>query len=493
MTITRRDLFGLATILGIAGAGSAPSEAEAALAIPDVRDKLWTSYYNGTRVWGYVDRHSVRPGDTFNLMLSVGPGGTSLIGRVEIFRVGFEHGGDRRLVATFKKVEVAREPLKITSAALGAGWPMGVDSIDTSGWPSGYYTIDFVDAADGHRDLNVAFIVVLPPTPKVDILIILSTNTFQAYNAWGGYSFYDSLFAEDWGQIVSFDRPTPPDFLEYEYFLVQWLEAVAARRGWTVGYATNFDIHCERELSQDCRILLSGCHNEYWSKEEFDHVYERIFVRGGNTIFFGANSAYWQVRYADLNQAPGGKNGGRHLVCYRSVDDPIGQSMLPNEAILLKTGMFREQFRRPETMLAGVAYQSYFSSSDARFPYFVTRADLPFFEGTGYQIGDRIGDVVGYEWDNRDPDGDGKRLWDSPKSQIPQLEANRIQVLFTGSPVDLNGKTGLAEAIYFTSPAGAKVFSTGTIRWAWGLSKPGFEQEKFRRFNENLFSDFIGD
>src|SRR5919109_3028382 len=148
MTITRRDLFGLATILGIAGAGSAPSEAEDALAIPDVRDKLWTSYYKGTRVWGYVDRHSVRPGDTFNLMLSVGPGGTSLIGRVEIFRVGFEQGGDRRLVATFKKVEVAREPLKITSAALGAGWPMGVDSIDTSGWPSGYYTIDFVDAAD---------------------------------------------------------------------------------------------------------------------------------------------------------------------------------------------------------------------------------------------------------------------------------------------------------------------------------------------------------
>jgi hypothetical protein len=83
--------------------------------------------------------------------------------------------------------------------------------------------------------------------------------------------------------------------------------------------------------------------------------------------------------------------------------------------------------------------------------------------------------MVGYEWDNRAPEGNGNRLWDAAKSRITNLDEGRLQVLFTGSPVDLNGKSGNAEAVYFMSEAGAHVFSTGTIRWAWGLG-PGFEQ-----------------
>ena len=93
--------------------------------------------------------------------------------------------------------------MKITSAALGTGWPAAVDMIDTTGWELGYYTIDFVDAADKNRDLNVASIVVLPSVDDVDALVLLSTNTYQAYNAWGGYSFYESIFAGDWGQMIS--------------------------------------------------------------------------------------------------------------------------------------------------------------------------------------------------------------------------------------------------------------------------------------------------
>jgi hypothetical protein len=180
-------------------------------------------------------------------------------------------------------------------------------------------------------------------------------------------------------------------------------------------------------------------------------------VRGGNTIFLGANSAYWQVRYVDINQAPSGKSRGRQLVCFKSMCDPIGERLGAEAALLLKTALFRDEARRPETMLAGVAYESYFPSYyEAKYPYRVVRTDLPFFEGTGYSIGDIIGDVVGYEWDNRDPERDGKRLWDLKKSKIPLLPAERLQVVFEGAPVDLNGKPGIAEAVHFTSPAGAR-------------------------------------
>lgn len=56
--------------------------------------------------------------------------------------------------------------MKITSAAVGTGWPAAVDMIDTTGWESGYYTIDFILAADKYRDLNVASLV-----NHVDVLV----------------------------------------------------------------------------------------------------------------------------------------------------------------------------------------------------------------------------------------------------------------------------------------------------------------------------------
>jgi hypothetical protein len=72
------------------------------------------------------------------------------------------------------------------------------------------------------------------------------------------------------------------------------------------------------------------------------------------------------------------------------------------------------------------------------------------------------------------------------------LPAGDIKVLFRGRPVAADGKPGRAEAVYFTSPAGAQVFAAGSIRWAWGLGKPDFVQDRFQRFNENLVTSFIG-
>ena len=55
-------------------------------------------------------------------------------------------------------------------------------------------------------------------------------------------------------------------------------------------------------------------------------------------------------------------------------------------------------------------------------------------------------------------------------SQIPE---ESIHVLFSGELINHAGRQGKAEAVYFVSEAGAKVFSSGTIRWTWGLGKEG--------------------
>lgn len=495
-SLLRALMTGVTGLLPVSARGQADTCPDVSALDKGVGQKaIWKSYYDHTRVWGYADQHSVSAGEPFHLMLSTGPGLGTIKGAVEIFRIGYHSDSDRKLMWRSQNVEVlnAGEAL-VTAGTIGAGWPTGIENIDTSGWPSGYYTVDFIDRSDGYRDLNVAYIIVTNKDRTGDILLELSTNTYQAYNEWGGYSFYSCDFVGTHSRMISFDRPTPPDFFEYEYFLVLWLERLAAELGLKVDYATNFDIHCDPAFTQRYRLFISGSHNEYWSKEEFDAVYQRIFELGKNTMFFGANTAYWQVRYADVNGPNPQSNRGRQLICYKSIEDPIRYRVGDSKAMDLITMRFRDMGRRPESMLMGGAYQSYFDRSAVpliKYPYFVARTDLPFFQGTGYGVGDPVGDLVGYEWDNTDPDQDGARLWNVQTSRIAPVDLGSIKVLFTGSPVDIDGKQGKAEAVYFVSNAGAKVFNAGSIRWSWGLGKADFERDAFKTFNRNLLLHFL--
>ena len=235
----------------------------------------------------------------------------------------------------------------MTAAAIGANWRVGVADIDTSSWPPGYYSADFVTES-GDRERQIAQIIVRDPRAAAAVLLRLSTNTYQAYNAWGGHSLYPRPGEpQSQGAVVSFDRPTPPDFFEYEVYLLRWLEALGRHAGFSVDCASNFDVHRDPELLLRHKVVISGAHDEYWSKEEFDAFEHRIFHRGGNTIFMGANAAYWQVRYTDLN-APQGNGArdageGRQLVSYKSLEDPILRRESDVDPMLLVTAWRRSR------------------------------------------------------------------------------------------------------------------------------------------------------
>ena len=464
-------------------------------------------------VWGYVDRHSIDPGQSFQLMLSAAPGAKNVSGHVEIYRIGYEGQSDRRLVWRSDSIEVeaytavrAGRHSKLvdrTAAALGQNWPCSLEIEDTHSWTTGYYSIDFVDA-DTTRDSDTAFMVVTDPKRAGDVLVKLATATYQAYNRWGGHSLYDDdhdrLACR--GHMVSFDRPTRSEFWEWEYFFVLWLERLARDEGFSVSYATNFDVTRDESFSLNYRLFVSVGHDEYWSKEEFDRVYDRIFRKGGNTLFLGANTAYWQVRYVDVNAY--GNEWGRQLVSYKSLNDPI-RTRHPHDQELHATARFRDAARRPETMLMGVAYQSSFKDRDQiepRYGYRVEDTEFPALARTGYKKGDFVADIIGHEWDNRDPEVeyptpgessvDGAcRLWQKGRSMIEAIPLEKVKVVFSADVVDLRGLRGRAEAVYFESPAGAKVFSSGTIRWTWGLGKEGYTQEQFKLFNRNLILHFL--
>ena len=75
-------------------------------------------------------------------------------------------------------------------------------------WKSGYYDVLLsASAADGDRVRSHAFFVVRPSQPgrNANILLQLSTNTSNAYNRWGGASFYRG--PDGPARRLSFERP----------------------------------------------------------------------------------------------------------------------------------------------------------------------------------------------------------------------------------------------------------------------------------------------
>ena len=482
-TLPRRRLLGMAG----AGLAAAPLPAFAMSegpAAPAPIDDPWTNFFKGQRIWAYADRQSLDPGDRLNVMMAGGPGQPPRLVRLEVFRIG--PAAVQTPVWKSDFVTVGYRAATRSGAAIGPGWPPAIANIDTAGWPPGCYSCDVVEQTTATRDVRAAQWIVRNPAKSGAVLVRLGTNTYQAYNPWGGHSLYPNDDDETRGLMVSFDRPAPPSFFEYDAYLVGWLEGLAASLG-GVDFASNFDVHADPALLDRYPLVITGAHDEYWSGEEFSAIERRIFKTGRNTVFFGADAAYCQVRYGDLNQAPGTSPLGRQLVCYKTSADPIAARAQASDASLLVTSLFRDNQRRPESMLIGGAYQNWFEpASDQRPDYRVASTDLPFFEGTGWKVGDIAAPVIGYEWDNRDPDGDGKRLWDAQRSHNAKLPQSAVKVIFHGAATGADGRPGVAEATYFRSAAGAQVFNAGAVRWAWGLGKEGFANPAFQRFNENL-------
>jgi hypothetical protein len=264
--------------------------------------------------------------------------------------------------------------------------------------------------------------------------MVLGTNTYNAYNKWGGACLYTG------SPRVSFQRPlergfiwkpTDPDgfdgrllnltdepdpdhrrlqayladnkvamwsasggWFNWERRFVRWAEA----NGFTLDYAINSDLERHPEILDQYKLMLSVGHDEYWSWGMRDAV-EGFIERSGNVAFFSGNTIYWQVRYED---------DGQTMVCHKYMareNDPVAAT----ERRHLLTSIWSDpQIGRPENHLTGL---SFCRGGYARFgsavpggasAYTVHRPDHWAFTGTGLRYGDALGlatRIVGYEVD----------------------------------------------------------------------------------------------
>jgi hypothetical protein len=339
------------------------------------------------------DERSYAPGQTAALRLR--GRATSLV--VRFFQAGAGHDGPLQ-------GSPVGSPQTVPNAGAQLDLRIGL-------WPSGFYYAQVT--TPGRGDWYAPFVVRPQHLGAHRILVVLPTNTWQAYNFEDGDSWYENPSVHTIDLTRPFiDGGVPPHYHGYDRGFVRWL----VLHGEHPDFVSDDDLdHVASgdELAHDYDLIVFSGHEEYVTGHEFD-VIERYRDLGGNLAFLSANDFFYKVV--------------KH-----------GQAM---------DGRWRwRDIGRPEAALVGAQYVDWNHARYANKPFTVTGvADAPWlFRGTGLRDGDTFGNY-GIEIDAADGE--------SPHA---------TRVLAQIHDIFGHGKT--AEMTYYTTGAGAKVFSAGVMNF----------------------------
>ena len=318
---------------------------------------------------------------------------------------------------------MAGQPMTATRKVEGAGV---VRVRIARQWPSGLY---FARLQQGSL-IGYAPFVVRAATPGIaHVLVVLPTNTWQAYNFrdGNGDSSGDTWYANSSVHTVSLDRPylqrgVPPHYREYDSGFIHWL----SHSGNQVDVVSDDDLERigqARTLAAHYRLIVFPGHEEYVTPHVYDLI-ERYRDLGGNLALLSANNFFYRVT--------------------RSGSTLVG----------------RERWRdlgRPEERLLGSQYVTWFDWDHAAHPnapYTVVGAKIApwLFGPAGLHDGDRFG-RFGIEVDARGPT--------SPPGTAVLAE---IPGIF--------GYGKNAQMTLYRSPHGGYVFSAGVLNFGGSALQP---------------------
>lgn len=405
-------------------------------------------------VLAYADKRGVGAGEPLVLYIH------SLVDEVtvEVYRVG------RTLerVAKHDNIRAFRQSKNALAYRDGAGFTPSFRLETNKTWESGMYA---VKVTGGGADAWVSFILSQPLLgERKSTVVVASTNTWNAYNDWGGASLYGYAEKDESHRgaspLVAFDRPNPdaaPTATDAGagYQAGHLANGERLLLGWMDEKGMSYDMVASELLERNPRALdgystvVLNTHPEYWTHEMYRSI--RLHLeRGGSVAALSGNSLYWRTTIRG-NQMETQKSGQNHLH-----DGEAG-------------GLWRA-VGEPESAVLGVEYTSWgFGSTGS---YEVEVPDHPIFAGTNLEKGDVIGQN-GY----RHRHGIGASAWETDKmspSSPPQTK-----LLARGT-----NKVGGAHMTFYETGRGGAVFSVGSLTYNKSLD---FDSS-ISRITENFFS-----
>jgi hypothetical protein len=351
--------------------------------------------------------------------------------------------------------------------------------------------------------------IVAPASPTAEIAVLGSTNTWNAYNNFGGRSNYVNLAGLQPEPIVnarlemrryqeagsfneaqpldeeyvplSFDRPEPfnhiPEGTEVtdpisgrqgchlapaEWRLLGWLE----REGYDYDLYSEAHLH-DGTLDLDAyKILMISVHPEYWSREMFLKVRSWVFERGGRLMYLGGNGVNCEVEFVSDSAIRFFSHQPPNAGFFRYIDLDTGKEI---------DSRMHRRFES-EASLLGVAMTA--SGIMTSAPYETKRPDHWVFAGTGLQEGELFGEECLHE---RCPGGASGHETDKMSDRSP---AGTLLLAKGTNPDD-----GGAEMVIFETDGGGAVFSVGSITYPASL----LVDRDVSRITSNVINAFLGE
>lgn len=387
------------------------------------------------QVWCYTNKLSYLPGELVQFHVNTSAKNFSL----EIIKDGANP------ITVFKKENIPGkwQDTPKDCSVKGCGWDALFEWTIPDDWDSaGYMVLAKAKNEAGEQVTQEHFFIVLPKHPGKDkkMVLVAATCTWQAYNDWGGSSYYEGMYGENgdlYAPILSTQRPfgkgfikvppnaprVPHDFIPppgwipelipftwafangyskyyaaagwalYEKLFVEWAE----KNGYEFDIITQDELHKQPDILNNYKCAAFVGHDEYWSWEMRDTV--DAFTEAGGKIARFAGNFFWQVRYED---------DGKTMVCYKYLaqdEDPI---LKTDQKHLLTSGWEDLMIGRPGAQTFGLngtrgVYNKH-GGSAARSSggYTVFRPRHWIFEDTDLYYGDTFGgkeNIATYELD----------------------------------------------------------------------------------------------
>jgi len=480
----------LATLFGVAGAAHAQcsNPANAIVAencLPGNPQSEWdinNSDAGDPTIQGFATDISVNRGSTVYFKIKTNASAYT----INIYRMGYYGGMGARKVATITpSVPLPQtQPACATDASVGladcGNWAVSASWAVPATATSGIYFAHLIRTNTG-GDSHIVFIVRNDSSHSA-VLFQTNDSTWQAYNYYGGGSFYGpnspSFDLSNRSYKVSYNRPVMTRGFDNEsatwvfgsnYPMVRWLEA----NGYDVTYFTDVDAARNGSLILNHKLYMADGHDEYVSGPERANI-KAARDAGVNLALFTGNGMFWKTRWE--NSIDGSNTAYRTLVCYKET-----LAFAKIDPTSTWTGTWRDPSfsppadgGQPENVLQGTIFMVNGPGADNNgLSLKVPAADgkMRFWRNTAVaslaasQTYTMPAGTLGYEWDE-DVDN-GFR----PAGLFDLSTATYS--LNTDLLLDYGGAYGAGTATHhmtmYRAPSGALVFGSGTVQWSWGL------------------------
>ncbi len=277
-----------------------------------------------------------------------------------------------------------------------------------------------------------------------------------------------------------------------DLFIVDWLE----HAGVDYDVITDEDLHSEGlDLLRPYRVVVTGSHPEYYSADMLDGL-DAWLRQGGRMMYLGGNGFYWRIAFhpakPGLIEVRRAEDGTRTWIAepgeyYHSFTGEYG-------------GLWRRQ-QRPPNLVAGVGFIaqgfdacSYYrrteQSRDPRVGFIFASVDDEVLGDFGAQRGGAAGlEIDCYDARLGSPPHALVVARSEDHSNVYQLVNEEVAVAHGATDGVLSGAIR-ADMVFFETPGGGAVFSTGSIAYGGSLASNNFANN-IARLTTNVLTRFL--